>query len=418
MNTKNTYRLIAMALFCAFAVSCYIEKPFPDDEEEQMGEQLPSWQKGYLDIHHISTGRGDCTLMILPDGTTMMVDAGDLGSGTYEQEIMARIPYTSRTPGEWIVRYADKFLKDASLDPKHLDYMLVTHFHSDHIGVRSNYSIPSNNGEYHMAGVSYVGNFMDIDMLVDRGWPDYEFPYIGMLDNSMMKNYRAFLKDRQENHKLPTTMFEVGTDAQFVLKKDPEAYPTFRISNVYCNGTIWDRETNTTGFMYPADASKDALSNENLHSTVINVVYGKFGYHCGGDILDNWGIETAVAQEIGQTDVYSCDHHANGTMAPDAIAATTPQVFIIPVWDYYHPQPGPLANMLDTDIYADDRLVFAAGMVESNRVRLLDDGQQIKPDGHVVVRVYEGGDEFQVYVLNDRNTKYDVIYKTDRLTSK
>lgn len=269
-----------------------------------------------------------------------------------------------------------------------------------------------------MAGVSYVGNFMDIDMLVDRGWPDYEFPYIGMLDNSMMKNYRAFLKDRQENHKLPTTMFEVGTDAQFVLKKDPEAYPTFRISNVYCNGTIWDRETNTTGFMYPADASKDALSNENLHSTVINVVYGKFGYHCGGDILDNWGIETAVAQEIGQTDVYSCDHHANGTMAPDAIAATTPQVFIIPVWDYYHPQPGPLANMLDTDIYADDRLVFAAGMVESNRVRLLDDGQQIKPDGHVVVRVYEGGDEFQVYVLNDRNTKYDVIYKTDRLTSK
>ena len=97
MNTKNTYRLIAMALFCAFAVSCYIEKPFPDDEEEQMGEQLPSWQKGYLDIHHISTGRGDCTLMILPDGTTMMVDAGDLGSGTYEQEIMARIPYTSHS---------------------------------------------------------------------------------------------------------------------------------------------------------------------------------------------------------------------------------------------------------------------------------------------------------------------------------
>ena len=74
--------------------------------------------------------------------------------------------------------------------------------------------------------------------------------------------------------------------------------------------------------------------------------------------------------------------------------------------------------MLDTDIYADDRLVFAAGMVESNRVRLLDDGQQIKQDGHIVVRVYEGGDEFQVYVLNDRNTKYDVIYKTDRLTSK
>ena len=106
------YRLMFMAAFFIMAVSCYVEKPFPDDEEEQMGEQLPAWQKGYLDIHHISTGRGDCTFMLLPDGTTMMVDAGDLGSGSYEQEIMARIPYTSRTPGEWIVRYVEKFLSD------------------------------------------------------------------------------------------------------------------------------------------------------------------------------------------------------------------------------------------------------------------------------------------------------------------
>lgn len=25
-------------------------------------EQLPKWEKGYLDIHHINTGRGNCTL--------------------------------------------------------------------------------------------------------------------------------------------------------------------------------------------------------------------------------------------------------------------------------------------------------------------------------------------------------------------
>ena len=114
---------MAMAVISVVAASCYIEKPFPDDEEEQAGEQLAAWQQGYMDIHHISTGRGDCTFMILPDGTTMMVDAGDLGSGLYEQEIMARIPYTSRTPGEWIVRYVEKFLKDAGLDSKHLDYL-------------------------------------------------------------------------------------------------------------------------------------------------------------------------------------------------------------------------------------------------------------------------------------------------------
>ena len=41
-------------------------------------EQLPKWEKGYLDIHHINTGRGSCAFLILPDGTNMMIDAGDL----------------------------------------------------------------------------------------------------------------------------------------------------------------------------------------------------------------------------------------------------------------------------------------------------------------------------------------------------
>lgn len=27
-------------------------------------EQLPKWEKGYLDIHHINTGRGNCTFLI------------------------------------------------------------------------------------------------------------------------------------------------------------------------------------------------------------------------------------------------------------------------------------------------------------------------------------------------------------------
>jgi len=31
--------------------------------------------------------------------------------------------------------------------------------------------------------------------------------------------------------------------------------------------------------------------------------------------------------------------------------------------------------------------------------------------------VYEGGSEFQIFVLNDRNTEYDVIYKTERIIS-
>ena len=39
------------------------------------------WQTGYLDIHHIATDRGDATFVIAPDGTTLLIDAGDVGNG-------------------------------------------------------------------------------------------------------------------------------------------------------------------------------------------------------------------------------------------------------------------------------------------------------------------------------------------------
>src|SRR6187402_563202 len=43
-----------------------------------VGRPLPAWQAGYLDLHHINTGRGNASYYILPDGTTMLFDAGEL----------------------------------------------------------------------------------------------------------------------------------------------------------------------------------------------------------------------------------------------------------------------------------------------------------------------------------------------------
>jgi hypothetical protein len=107
------------------------------------------------------------------------------------------------------------------------------------------------------------------------------------------------------------------------------------------------------------------------------------------------------------------------------IKAVTPQVCIVPVWDFYHPQPSTLHNMLSGGIdeeYPAVRdsvsYVFSAGLVASNRERLASDGQLIMPDGHIVVRVYEGGDRFQVFVLNDRSLDYEITYRTPVLESR
>ncbi|MCS2813728.1 hypothetical protein NXX52_13340 [Bacteroides ovatus] len=94
MNSKIFF-LGAIMLLPTFA-SCQQEKPFPDDAVDKVYEYLPEWQAGYLDIHQISTGRGNAAYLIFPDGTTMLLDAGDLGVHSGTQEIMKAVPNDSK----------------------------------------------------------------------------------------------------------------------------------------------------------------------------------------------------------------------------------------------------------------------------------------------------------------------------------
>ena len=61
--------------------------------------QVPApWSGGHLDIHHISTGRGNATFFILPDGTSLLVDAGAAPDDTTPDATPR--PDGSRRPGE------------------------------------------------------------------------------------------------------------------------------------------------------------------------------------------------------------------------------------------------------------------------------------------------------------------------------
>src|SRR5580698_6754352 len=93
-----------------------------------IGSPLPAWTPGVLEIHQIATGRGNAALFILPDGTTLLVDAGAAGDGIPETDPH---PDATRTPGAWIARYIERHLPAGVGD---LDYALITHFHPDHMG--------------------------------------------------------------------------------------------------------------------------------------------------------------------------------------------------------------------------------------------------------------------------------------------
>ena len=82
-------------------------------QAQQVGGHLPPWTPGMLDIHQISTGRGNSALFILPDGTTLLVDAGAAGDGLPETDPH---PNATRTPGAaWIVRYLKRHLSRPAL---------------------------------------------------------------------------------------------------------------------------------------------------------------------------------------------------------------------------------------------------------------------------------------------------------------
>ena len=70
-------------------------------QAQEVGDALPTWQKGYLDIHHINTGCGNCAYVIFPDGTTMLIDAGE-NSAKADRHVPPK-PNENKAPGEWIV---------------------------------------------------------------------------------------------------------------------------------------------------------------------------------------------------------------------------------------------------------------------------------------------------------------------------
>lgn len=45
---------------------------------QTVGDILPPWTPGTLNIHQINTGKGDTARFVFPDGTTRLIDADAL----------------------------------------------------------------------------------------------------------------------------------------------------------------------------------------------------------------------------------------------------------------------------------------------------------------------------------------------------
>ncbi len=384
-----------------------------DLQAQTVGKPLPVWQPGYLDIHHISTGRGNATFFVFPDGTTLLVDAGSISPldwRTNRPRTLPTHPDTSRRAGEWIARYIRQVLRFTK-NPV-VDYALLTHLHDDHMG--SPVLAPRKpNADYALTGITEVAEYIPIRRLLDRGWPDYSYPR-PMTADSMVANYRRFLAWQGTHNQMTVEQFQAGRSSQIRLLNQPGRYQNqFEVRNIAVNGDLWTGQGEQTRRLFPVLDSIPAaqLPTENGCSIALRVRYGQFDYFSAGDIpgILRFGepawydLETPIARVMEPVDVQLLDHHGyedseNGNL----LAQLRPRVLVIPAWDASHPARSVLERIYSEDSYTGARDVFATQLLPQTAANLGELARGLKSmGGHVVVRVLPGGQSYFVLIVDD-----------------
>ena len=342
---------------------------------------------------------------MMPDGTTMLVDAGDVG----ESWTKVHLPDSSKTPGEWIAHYIRHFSKPLK-SPGKVDYFLLTHFHSDHMG------------SHRKPGSGYfdVLESVSFDRIIDRGWPSYDFPSFekNMKSSKVLDKYIDAVRGQVAAGSV-AQQFQVGSRKQISLLNEPKKYD-FEVYNIAANGRRHTGKGLNTVQMWPEDFDVKRY-DENVFSCAFTVRYGNFSYFLGGDISGATDsrkdkmprdFETQIAPLVGPVTVMKANHHGyRDSSMPVFLWTLRPDVIVVQCAEDGHPKTVTARRFLDP-VYPGRRDLYITGDISRG-----DLGEEIwanfKPYGHVVVRVYEGGSSYQVFVLDPHSYDYRIIYKSD-----
>jgi beta-lactamase superfamily II metal-dependent hydrolase len=248
-----------------------------------------TWRPGTLEIHHLDIGEGDSTLIVSPAGRSLLVDAGEpIGN------------YGAGAPKE-----AAAILE--VLGCMAVDYVLITHFHSDHIGLVGQDGL--------WALVNTFG--LKVGTMLHRDYPDY----LGQTSTTM-SGWRTYLAGAGKEALHPALAVS-GTS-----QVDLGPGITFRIIALDGDGQL-DEGTFSSAANPP---------NENDYSVASVMKFGLFDYYIGGDLTGQTAIEdgysyhdieTTVARAVGDVDVMRANHHGSShSTNPTWVAQLDPEVSI------------------------------------------------------------------------------------------
>ena len=224
-----------------------------------LAQRLPT-----LQVHYIDVGQGDSILILSPEGKVMLVDGGESGSG------------------------ALTYLKSKGIT--HVDLMVATHPHSDHIG-----------------GLVDILKAMPVAEVVTNGQPTTTLTYEHFLD--AIKAAKALYKEAKRGDTLTL-------------------------------GSL------TFSVLHPDVPEGDDL---NAQSLVLRLQYGKVAFLFTGDAQESSEESMLAAGLNVQAQILKVGHHGSRTSSsPEFLAAVKPQVAIYSCGlgnSYGHPHAETLANL-------------------------------------------------------------------------
>lgn len=252
-----------------------------------------------LDIYFIDVEGGQATLIVSPSKQSLLVDTGWPGLNSRDA---LRIKAAAKHAGV-----------------KQLDYVLITHFHSDHVG-----------GVPQLVATMPVKTFIDHGATVEHGGePD--------------RLYHAYLKARDAAAHL-----EVRPGDKIPLKG-------LDVTVLTAAGAEISSPLPGAGQPNPACATvkpKDPDPSENAQSVGILIQYGDFRMVDMGDLT--WNKENELVcpnNKIGTVDLYLTTHHGlNESNSPAIVHALHPRVAVmnngarkggsVETFDTLHSSPG------------------------------------------------------------------------------
>jgi competence protein ComEC len=246
-------------------------------------------QRGDLQVYFVDVEGGQSTLFVAPDGESLLVDTGSPD---------ARNPTAPRDASRIAA-----MCKLAGVTK--IDNLLITHYHSDHVG-----------GLPQVVGMIPVGRF------IDHGINRESEPVQGW--QSTVAGWTAYQKVLADGH------------AEHLVVKPGDVLPlkAFRVEVVSGDGEVIDKPLPSAGEPNPACASsplKDAEGTENDRSLGMVITFGRLRILDLGDLT--WNKERGLmcpVNKIGKFDVYIVSHHGLiNSGSPALVDAIAPRVAIM-----------------------------------------------------------------------------------------